>query len=386
MPLTGVTILDLTRLLPGPYATRLLAELGAEVVKIEDPAGGDYARWYPPVEGDPPMSGIFRELNRGKKSVALDLRTETGREALRALVARADVLVDSFRPGVLARLGLDPRALMEAHPRLIYCALTGFGLTGPDAGRAGHDLGYIARAGILGLSGPAEAPFPPGAQLADIGGAHAAVSGILAALFARERTGRGQVVDVALNESALGFAAASFGLHHAGKVVQRGAEMLDGSRPAYAVYRTRDDRFLAVAALEPKFWQAFLGVVGLPELLGAALDGGAAGARAKAEIQAKLEAKSRDEWMALFREVEACVEPVLDLAEVEADPQLVARGMVDPAGMIRSPVRVGPWQGVGAPARTLSPAPGLGADTERVLEVAGVDVATRAAVQAKLGG
>lgn len=372
MPLTGVRILDLTRLLPGPYATRMLAELGADVIKVEDPAGGDYARWYPPVEGDPPMGGFFREANAGKRSVALDLKRPEAIEALRMLIERSDVLIDSFRPGVLARLGLDPRALMEQSPRLIYCAITGFGLTGPDRDRAGHDIGYLGRAGSLSLCGPKERPVVPGIQVADIAGSMIAVSGILAALFERERTGKGRLVDVSLTESSMAFATAYLGNLHAGRPPIRGNEMLDGSRPCYGVYETKDGKFLAVGALEPKFWANFILTLGLPELLSSPLDGGEAGAEVRSKVQAKLHEKTRDEWTAIFRDVEACVEPILTLEEAEQDAHFKARHAKDEGGMVRSPIRVADWNKLEAPARTVLPAPSLGEHTEQVLREAGI--------------
>lgn len=368
-PLAGVRVLDLSRLLPGPYATFLLAQLGAEVIKVEDPKGGDYARWYPPLVGEPPAGASFRALNQGKRSVALDLKQPEARVALRALVARADVLVDSFRPGVLERLELDPLALMAEHPRLIYCAITGFGREGPAAQRPGHDLGYLARAGVLGLSGPADHPVPPGVQIADIGAALVAVAGINAALLQRTQTGRGAVVDTSLLEAAMSFAAFSFSAFAAGEVPQRGHELLDGSRPCYAVYRCRDG-FLAVSALEPKFWQVFLQITELPHLLGSALDLGEAGEQVKQEIQARLLTRTRAEWMALFDGLEACVEPISSLPEVAQDLQVVARGALSPLG-VQTPIRVHdpdrPWGPL-----PLSPAPALGADTREVLEEAGL--------------
>lgn len=373
MPLSDVRVLDLTRLLPGPYATRMLAELGAEVIKVEDPNGGDYARWYPPLSGDPPIGGIFREVNVGKKSIALDLKRSEAKQALQILIASCDVLVDSFRPGVLKRLDLDPQALMEASPQLIYCAITGFGQTGPDRGRAGHDIGYLGRAGVLDISGPKEQPVLGGIQVADIGGAMAGFAGILAALYERERTGKGRVVDVSLYESAQAFGAAAFGVHHAGQEIRRGQEMLDGSKPCYGIYRTKDDRFLAVGALEPKFWANLLMVLELPELMGNQLDDGPSGEAAKAALEKKFSEKTLGEWTAVFREVEACVEPILTLAEAEQDPQFVARH--DRAGVVRSPVRVRDWETLDDPPQKLTDAPILGADTRKVLEEAGVSAA-----------
>lgn len=376
MPLTGIRVLDLTRLLPGPYATRLMAEMGAEVIKVEDPAGGDYARWAPPIAGDPPKSSLFDELNAGKRSVTLDLKQPDAREALRALVMRSDVLMDSFRPGVLVRVGLDPSELMRANPRLIYCAMTGFGLTGPDRDRAGHDIGYMGRSGGLALSGPPEAPVVAGFQVADIGCAFAALSGVLAALFERTRTGRGRIVDVALTESALAFNVAAFGMLHGGETPRRGREILDGSRPCYGVYATKDGKFLAVGALEPKFWSAFVKAIDLPELEYSSLDTGERGREVRDAVQAKLREKTRDEWTAIFRTVEACVEPIVELEEVEQDPHYRARHVTDARGTVRSPIRLTDWEHLDrSPHRELRAAPALGAHTAEVLREAGVDEA-----------
>ncbi len=339
---------------------------------MEDPAGGDYARWFPPLEGDPPMGGIFREVNRGKKSVTLDLKKPEAVEALRILLNGCDVLVDSFRPGVLARLGLDPEALMTANPRLIYCAITGFGLTGPDRDRAGHDIGYLARAGALSVCGPPDRPVVPGIQVADVGGSLIAVSGILAALFERTRSGRGKVVDVSLHESSMAFAATYFGTLHGGQPPVRGHEMLDGSRPCYGIYETKDHHHLAVGALEPKFWAAFVTALDLPELLASPLDGGEPGEAVKAKVQAKLREKTRDEWASIFREVEACVEPILTFEEAEQDPHFRARHTTDPQGMVRSPLRISEWSALGAPTPAIAPAPNLGEHTEQVLRAANV--------------
>lgn len=372
-PLDGIRVIDLTRLLPGPYATRTLAELGAEVVKIEDPATGDPARWYPPYMGDPPASGVHHLLNAGKKSVALDLRTEDGRAALEVLLEDADVLVDTFRPGVLAKLGLQPERLLAERPRLVYCALTGFGLDGPHARRPGHDIGYLARAGGLALG-------LPGVQVADVGGGLTAVAGILAALLTRTRTGQGGVVDVSLTESAMAFSAAAFGARLAGHVPRPGAELLDGSRPAYGVYATADGRQLAIGALEPKFWQRVVEVLGRPELATEGLAEGEEGAKARAEVARIIAERPLVEWVERFEGLEACVEPVATHDEVMRDPQLVARGAVRADGQVAGPVRVAGAEALSGPAdatapAALGPAPNLGAHTREVLEAAGVDPA-----------
>ena len=376
MSLRGIRVVDLSRLAPGPYATRLLAELGAEIIKIEAPGVGDFTRVTPPLAGDPPTGGVFREMNAGKRSVALDLKTDDGRAALRALLKGADVLVDGNRPGVLARLGFDPRELMATHPKLIYCAITGFGLTGPDAQRAGHDIGYLTRAGAQGLSGPAETPVTHGIQVADIGASLVAVSGILAALYERTNTGKGKVVDVSLMEASLGLNVLNFGNHHAGGTPRRGDEMLDGSRPGYGVYRTKDDRFLAVGALEPKFWMRFCEAIGVSADVDAGLAGGDRGRDVRQDVQAKLQERTRDEWMSIFREVDCCIEPIFEVDEVESDPHFIARHSLDESGVVRSPIRVSDWGGVGGPREAaLSPSPALGEHTREVLTDAGVDPA-----------
>ncbi|MBI2377040.1 MAG: CoA transferase [Deltaproteobacteria bacterium] len=363
-PLSGVRVVDLTRLLPGPYACRVLAELGADVVKVESPDGGDWTRYTPPlVEG---VGALFLELNAGKRSVALDLKRSPDRDAFRKILARTDVLVDGNRPGVLARLALAPEQLLESNPRLVYAAITGFGLTGPHKGRAGHDIGYSARAGILGLSGPPEDPSVPGVQVADLGAALFALVGIEAALVGRERTGRGGVVDVSLVESAMAFGSLAFGAQSGGQAPVRGREILDGSRPCYGVYRTKDGKHLAVGALEPKFWLRFCEVIDAKELAPRGLDVGPEGREVRDLVQAKLMLRARDEWMAVFDAADCCVEPVLEVSETRADRQLVDRGAFDAdLGFVRGAARLGDR----VPLRR---SPALGEHTLEVLREVGL--------------
>jgi alpha-methylacyl-CoA racemase len=273
--LSTVKVLDLSRLLPGPYATLVLADLGAAVDKIEDMAGGDYLRNMPPLaapSSEPApgasvptesTSAAFLALNRGKRSAVVDLKHPDGRALLLKLVEQYDVLVDSFRPGVLERLGLSYDVLREANERLIVCAITGYGQTGPLAGRAGHDLNFLARAGLLGLQGPAEGPpAVPGVQLADVGAALFAVIGILSALMERNVTGRGRVVDIAMVEAAAPFGI--FGLSAAltEHARPRGEDLLTGGLAAYGTYETADGGAVALASLEPKFWASFCQGIG----------------------------------------------------------------------------------------------------------------------------
>jgi crotonobetainyl-CoA:carnitine CoA-transferase CaiB-like acyl-CoA transferase len=271
-PLEGVRVLDMSRLLPGGFCSLLLADFGAEVTKVEDTAAGDYVRWAPPAfEGaeDSAKGALFVALNRGKRSVRLDLKTEGGREALLRLVGDHDVLLESFRPGVLDRLGVGWERLREANPGLVLCAITGYGQTGPNVSRSGHDLNYLGLNGVLALSGDADGPpVQAGAQIADLGGgALMAAFGILAALRHRDATGEGQVVDVSMFDGALSWLAmVAARVFAAGERPRRGAELLGGAIVCYRPYTCRDG-WVTLGALEPKFWAAFCAGVGRPDLV-----------------------------------------------------------------------------------------------------------------------
>lgn len=362
-PLSGVRVLDLTRLLPGPFATLVLADLGAEVDKVEDPHGGDYLRHMPPQLGDQNLA--FLALNRGKRSIVLDLKKPEGREALLKMLPRYDVLIEQFRPGVLDRLGLSHASLRERFPKLVIAAITGYGQDGPLAHRAGHDLNYLARSGILGLTGPADSvPQPPGFQLADVGGGMWAVIGILAAL----RSGQGAVVDIAMSESTLPFAMAQFGAIAAGGDAARGGEPLTGGIAPYSTYKTKDGRYVSLGALEPKFWRSFCEGVGLDFDMGAMIPG-----PHQAALRAKLgeifASRTRDEWAAFGAEKDCCLEPVLEPRELRDDPHLRARGLFveqetpwGKSAQLRLPI---------GPAAE-SPAPAMGAHTRAILTDAGL--------------
>ncbi len=372
LPLEGIRVLDLSRLLPGPYCTLILADLGADVVKVEDPDGGDYIRQMPPHLGDE-GSALFHALNRNKKSVALDLRAPAGREAFCTLAAGADVVVESFRPGVLARLGLGWEQLSACNERLVLCSISGFGQSGPDSARAGHDIGYAARAGVLGIAGEPHGSTEswPGVQIADIaGGSLFAAVGILAALRERDHTGRGRHVDVAMTDGALGLLhmhlASAWG---SGAPLRRGGGPLNGGYPCYGLYRTSDGRQMALGALEPKFWLAFCAAAGREDLATAGYD-----PQARAQVEALFASRTFAEWVELSRGTDCCLEPVWEGDEVERDPHHHARGLFFelhderlPGGAMRSlrtPLRFG--------AQPVRPAPALGADTRTELERAGV--------------
>jgi alpha-methylacyl-CoA racemase len=367
-PLAGLTILDLTRLLPGGYCTLLLADLGANVIKVEEPGRGDYIRWSPPlVEGE---SGAHRALNRGKRSISLNLKAPQGVELLRRLAFVADVLVESFRPGVMDRLGSGSHVLREANPRLIYCAISGYGQDGPYRDMAGHDINYIGYGGVLSMTGPREGPpIVPGVQVGDLGGGGMlAAIGILAALHERSATGRGRLVDVSMLDGVLSWLSIHAGAFLAsGDVPRPGDAPLSGGLACYRVYRAGDGRYLTVGALEPQFWSSLCTVLGCADLIPNQY--GPDQVEMTQRLQDVFVTRTRDEWVHAFRGIEACVGPVNDLAEALSDPQVLARGMV--AEVDGRAVGPAPALKLGA-TEQLRPAPGLGEHTAAVLASIGV--------------
>lgn len=335
-PLTDVRVLDLSRLIPGPFATLVLADLGATVDKIEDTGGGDYMRHIPPqVAGE---SIAFQLLNRGKRSAVLDLKKPSAVAALKTIVGTYDVLFDQFRPGVLDRLGLGHEALRAANPRLIICALTGYGQTGPLAQRAGHDVNYLARAGLLGSQGPTEgAPQVPGFQVADVAGGMWCVIGILAALAERARSGQGTVLDIAMADGVLGFSPTHLGPALAGAPVGRGDGSITGGIAPYGTYLAKDGHPMSLGALEPKFWMAFCAKTGLSTGMEALLPGPHQ-VELKARVAAIFAGKTREEWARFAAENDCCIEPVLDPAELASDPQIAARELLFELPSARGPI------------------------------------------------
>jgi alpha-methylacyl-CoA racemase len=363
LPLSGVRVLDLSRLLPGPFCSMLLAELGAEVIKIEDPNGGDYLRWFPPLTGH--SGAQFIAINRGKKSVALSLKPSEGKEILHTLIRSADVVLESFRPGVMQRLGFGLDDLLKQHPRLVCCAISGYGQDGPMKDRAGHDIDYLAIGGAFSLMGVPPRVLP--IQVADIaGGALYAALGITAALFGRERTGLGRVLDISMTEGSLSFMtiamAQAWGEQ---RPLLPGGELLNGGLPGYNLYPTADGGHLAVGALEPKFWKEFVEVIGLPQLEDNGLSVGDEATRQA--ISVRLKQKTRAEWEAIFATRDACVEPVLSLSELASHPQHQARNAIieTPEGpILRSPMHR-------LHNEAPRPAPALGENTYEVLSSLG---------------
>jgi crotonobetainyl-CoA:carnitine CoA-transferase CaiB-like acyl-CoA transferase len=326
-PLHGVRVLDLTRLLPGPMATMHLADMGADVIKIEDTAAGDYAR---------ALAGghLFRLANRNKRTLALDLKQPAGREVFLRLARDADAIVEQFRPGVMDRLGVGYAQIAAINPRIVYCAITGYGQDGPYRDAAGHDINYIGYAGVGDQIGTRETPVVPNFQIADLlGGALTGAMGILAALVDARATGQGRYVDVAMADAVLAHALLPLaGYLERGRAPERGDAMLSGGLACYNVYRTADGRFMAVGALERKFWDTLCDTLGCPELKAQHLVHGEA---AKARLAEIFVTRTQAEWTRLFDGVDACVSPVLAIDEALAHAQFRARGMVVAEGGTR---------------------------------------------------
>ncbi|MFT7580836.1 MAG: alpha-methylacyl-CoA racemase [Myxococcota bacterium] len=374
LPLEGLTVVDFSRLLPGPYATLVLADLGATVVKVEDPRGGDYLRWMPPLTSaaSGKKSYAFCALNGGKRSLALDLKKPGAAEVISDLVADADIVLESFRPGVMDRLGIGYEALSQRNPRLIYCAISGFGQDGPYRERPGHDINYAAIAGVVGLAGPADAPpaVSP-VQTADYGGSLWSLVAILTALHARERTGKGQFLDVSMTDGVMGLLSATLAPHLAGGAPApvRGADTLTGGQPCYGVYETKDGGHYTVAPLEPKFWKAFCDALERPDLVPKQyID--PAGLRA--ELTRLFKTRTRAEWQTVLGDAGACCEPALRPEELAEHPLHQARHNIiaDTTGLkrLRTPTRP-----VDAPPP--EGAPGLGEQSAAILASLGYDQA-----------
>ncbi|GAB4074483.1 CaiB/BaiF CoA-transferase family protein [Barrientosiimonas marina] len=369
MPLTSIRVLDLTRLLPGPHGTMMLADFGAEVIKVEDPNTGDYARHGEPKRDD--NSALFHMLNRNKKSICLDLKSDEGKRHFIQLVKTADVVVESFRPGVMERLGIDYETLKAFNEQLIFCSITGYGQTGPYANRPGHD--YISYAGLLQMMGEKGGkPVVPATQIADIaGGAFPAVIGILLALFERRNSGKGQFVDIAMTDGVVSMLPVLLSEYLADeKQPERGEHDLSGGLACYDVYETQDRRWLSVGALEPKFWQAFCTTIGREDLIAQLKAPAEEQALMKQTIQSIIAQKPLAEWMVDFYEVEACVAPVETFDDVLRNPQLQERDMFPSLdhSALGEQTQVGiPIKLSHTPGSLKSEAPALGEHTDMIL-------------------
>ncbi|HEY4811823.1 MAG TPA: CoA transferase [Solirubrobacteraceae bacterium] len=388
LPLEGIRVLDLSRLLPGGFCSLLLADFGADVVKVEDTGMGDYIRWSPPYckgTHDSAKSALFLSLNRNKRSIRLDLKSDGGREALLALVRDADVVLESFRPGVLDRLGVGYERMREENPGIVYCAISGYGQTGPKRDASGHDMNYLGLVGLLGLTGEAGGePVQAAGQIADLGGgALMAAFGIMAALRERDGggvgsesagSGEGQMVDASMADGALSWLAMVAAAYFAdGTVPRRGDLPLAGSLICYRPYECADG-WVTLGALEPKFWQAWCRGVEREDLI--AMQFERPGSHAHAQVQEIFKGRTREEWEAFARKHDCCLEPVLELDEALSSELVRERGMVveldqpgaeQPVRQLGIPVKLTRTPG----EHSRLPGPALGEHTEQVLLEAG---------------
>lgn len=367
--LTGIRVLDMSRLLPGPYCTMLLADFGAEVIKIEEPGKGDYSRSFPPFLKDFGYWHLL--LNRNKQSVVLDLKSEEGKNIFLELVKTADVVVESYRPGVLKKLGVDYEAAAKVNPKIIYCSLSGYGSKGPLAHKADHDLGYLSLAGVTAMSGEADgAPAIPGVLMADMNAALSAGMSIMIALRHAALTGQGQEIDISLFNVAMnlmpGAASLFFG---SGFVAERGNNWLTGAYANYNIYATADGRYVSVGCLEKKFWRNLCMGLGKEELIDM-VDDESNHPYLKEQLAEVFKQKTMREWEEFFADKDACVTPVLNFKEAVESEQVQANEMV----LNVQDDELGEYQQLGfamklskTPAQLTKRAPRLGEDTEKIL-------------------
>jgi crotonobetainyl-CoA:carnitine CoA-transferase CaiB-like acyl-CoA transferase len=373
--LEGIKILDLTRLLPGAFCSMILADLGADVLKIEEPGKGDYARWLPPFIKK--ESSNFLSINRNKKSMILNLKLEAGKKIFLRLVKEYDVVLESFRPGTLDGLGIGYEKAKKVNPMIIFCAISGYGQDGPYRDIVGHDINYLGIAGILGITGnPDGAPILPGVQIGDIGGGSlTAAIAILAAIIAREKIKKGQFIDISMTDGAISWLSIHAGKYFADKIVPTpGKMLLSREFPCYQIYPTKDKRYVTLGALEPKFWQNFCLAVNREDLIGSQFATGEEGEKVIKEIQNIFLARTQKEWLETFEGVEACFGPVNTLEEVFSDPHTLHREMLTEIehpteGKIK---QIGiPMKFSETPGRIKTPPPGFGEHTEEVLKSLG---------------
>ena len=363
LPLHGIRILDLSRLLPGPYLTQLLADLGAEVIKVETPLAGDYARLAPP---EMRLGNLYETVNQGKKSLALNYRNPRGRELFLKLAETADVILEGFRPTIADKYGIGYEAVCAAKADIVYCSLSGYGREGPYQQRAGHDLNYMSIGGAVALNGRSdERPIPYGMPVADLSGGMLAAIAILGALVGRERSGQGMYLDIALIDGVISWMTPmAMSAYFGGLEVKAGTHPLLGGAGCFNVYETADGKYLSLGALEPHFWGDFCKTIDRTDLIKRQFDPALG-----AELSVIFSKKSRDEWLSLFEDKDACIEPVNSVDEMLLNPQVQARGHVriedgHPVGM-QSPFVFA--------RNERSPAPALGADTNALLQEIGIN-------------
>jgi len=372
-PLEGVVVLDLTRLLPGPFCTQLLANLGADVIKVEDPRVGDYMRSVPPLVDD--TSYPFLMVNRGKRSVAIDLQTDAGRKVLYRLAKKADVFIEQFRPSTVRKLKIDYAQLRRANPRIVYCSFGGFGRTGPYADKPAHDLNFEALAGVLSVTASrAGRPVIPGVPVSDLASALAAAMSIVASLHRRERFGGGEFLEVSIYDTTLSLMVLNLARYlGTGEVPMPGETIVTGVFPFYSLYETKDGRWISVGCVEPKFWRRLCEILGMPEFADTQFVTGEAGKPVVDAMAASFRTKTLAEWTAVLEPEDLPVMPVLRVDEVVADPHLAARRLLPEvgAGKKRTKVLAHPVKARASNIATPSGAPSRGEHTDDVLRWAG---------------
>jgi crotonobetainyl-CoA:carnitine CoA-transferase CaiB-like acyl-CoA transferase len=373
--LEGITVLDFTRLLPGPFCTQLLCNLGADVIKIEDPKLGDYMRSVPPIVHD--VSYPFLMVNRGKRSLAVDLKTPEGQEIVHKLARRADVVVEQFRPGVMARLGAAYDDLAMMNPKLVYCSFSGYGQTGPYRDLPGHDINFQALAGILSVTAGQDDKRPaiPGVPIADMASAFNAALAILAALRTRDRIGRGEWIDVSILDTAVTLMVLGLARFLAtGDEPVPGETLLTGVFPFYSLYEAKDGRWLSVAAVEPKFWIRMCELVGAPELSERQFADGAERVAAAQTLAARFRERTSEDWGALFAKEQLPITLVKRVSEVVRDPHVMARELlplIDVPDVGKLQVIAHPAKHAETKVRDPARVPGKGGNTVEILRSLG---------------
>ena len=358
----------------------MLGDLGAEIIKVEDTITGDPTRWTAPRVGQ--QSASFQQVNRNKKSIAIDLKNSDGRDLFLKLVRTADVILEQFRPGVVDRLGVGYKTVSQINPRIVYCSLTGFGQNGPHRDRSGHDLNYLALSGVLGLTVDEHGkPVIPGVQIADLAGGMVAAFGILAALMARHHTGRGQYVDVSMYDVMMSMLPVPAAQQFAGRQIGVGQKyILSGAYPFYNVYETSDGKYMTLGALEPKFWQGFCKKAGREDLIGRQFDDDDRRQDLFNQVRDIFKSRTQADWVELMRDADACCEPVLSMADAFSHAQASARNMV----MEFEHPTEGHVRQLGfackldnTPCSSLLPSPGYGEHTDELLAQSGLSTEER---------
>lgn len=371
-PLSGIRVLDLTRLLPGPMCSVHLADMGADVIKVEDPGAGDYSR-HRRADSKASLAPVFDQINRNKRSLKLDLKQREGVETFLDLAAQSQVIMEGFRPGVVARLGIDFDRVRTRNPAIVYCSISGYGQQGPLSDAAGHDINYCGYAGVLHQCGARDGPpSVPNFQIADLaGGALSAAMGILAALLDAERSGTGRYVDVSMTDCTLAHNVVPFARARSeGDARPRGCDALSGGLPCYGVYETSDGGYIALGALEEKFWQAFCEAVERPDLARHHMVSGETADRVRAEVAAIFKSMSRAAWMDRLADVDCCASPVLSPAEARRESHLVERGMFLEDGQLAFPLKMSDFD-----FSVQRRAPGHGEHSSEILAEIGYDEA-----------